>query len=273
MKKIFLAAGILVSSFTFAQNITLKKGQQIIITSTATQNTEMMGMEIKSNSTSTNKLLVEDVTNNAYKATNTLTRLKVDADIPMQAVHFDSDKKEDMDSDNGKEIGNEINKPKTVLIDKKTGEVHSQDMDEAPDTSKKNSITDMMGGMLNGSDNATVTNAFFNIASDKKVGSSWSDSSKMQGIKSVTVYTIQSIENGIATINTAGTMAGTTSLDLQGNQVNVDINSTINGKIIVNNRTGLVSSRTTAAEVKSTIEIMGQSMPVTGTATSTTTYE
>jgi hypothetical protein len=45
------------------------------------------------------------------------------------------------------------------------------------------------------------------------------------------------------------------------------------GKIVMDKVTSLVKSRTTNATINSTIQAMGQSLPVEGTAASTTTYE
>ncbi|MEO7046585.1 MAG: DUF6263 family protein [Ferruginibacter sp.] len=269
----------LLAAFTYlhssAQSVEFKKGQQILITTTASQSTDLMGMGMKNSSTSINKVIVKEVTDKNYTLENTLTKLVVNSENPMQPINFDSDKEQDRSSEVGKAIGSSLDKPEIFFVNKKSSEITSDNKNMADSIAggDKNDMMSMMGGMFGNAESATVSNTFFLIPAGKKTGDSWSDSSTIEKIKSVNKYTIESTEKNIVTIAVNGTMNGKTTMDMQGNQFDIDMSTTTTGKIILDKSTSLVKSRTTNATINSTVQAMGQSLPVDGTATSTTTYE
>jgi hypothetical protein len=258
-----------------AQSVEFKKGQQIIITTTASQSTDVMGMSMKNSSTSVNKVTVKDISDKNYTLENTLTKLVINSENPMQPINFDSDKEQDRSSEVGKAIGSSLGKPEVFFVNKKSSEITSDNKNLADSSAgaDKNDMMSMMGGMFGNAESVTVSNTFFLIPSGKKTGDSWVDSSTIEKIKSVNKYTIVSTEKNIVTINVNGTMNGKTTMDMQGNQFDIDMSTNSTGKIVMDKVTSLVKSRTTNATINSTIQAMGQSLPVEGTAASTTTYE
>ena len=279
MKKGLLIIGILLSVVSFAQkspsvtkNIALSKGQQIIITTTAIQNAEMsMGMSMKSSSTTVNKLIVLEAGDKEYKISSTLTKMLFSADMMGQQKDFDSDKKEDRDSEMGKSAL--LDEIKLAILNKSTGIAVFEKQDTLSDDKENDPLAGMMGSLIKANDAATVSGAFFIIPANKKAGDKWIDSSSTGGMKTVNNYSIESIEKNILTVVLNATVSGITSMEAQGTGFNVTMNSTSSGKIVVDLNTSLVKKRTTSGNINSTIEMMGQSLPVTGTATTTTTYE
>jgi hypothetical protein len=258
-----------------AQSVEFKKGQQIIITTTASQSTDVMGMSMKNSSTSVNKVTVKDISDKNYTLENTLTKLVINSENPMQPINFDSDKEQDRSSEVGKAIGSSLGKPEVFFVNKKSSEITSDNKNLADSSAgaDKNDMMSMMGGMFGNAESVTVSNTFFLIPSGKKTGDSWVDSSTIEKIKSVNKYTIVSTEKNIVTINVNGTLNCKTTMDMQGNQFDIDMSTNSTGKIVMDKVTSLVKSRTTNATINSTIQAMGQSLPVEGTAASTTTYE
>ena len=278
MKKGLLVIGIFFSATGFAQkkqavakNIILAKGQEITITTTATQNAEMaMGMGMKSSAATTTKLNVLEAADKNYKITATLTKMVFSADMLGQQKNFDSDKKEDREGEFAQSVS--LDKPKPAIVDKSTGNVTLEKEDTLPAVQDDNPFSGMMGSLVKSSDAVSISSAFLIIPENKKAGDKWTDSSIIEGIKTLNIYSIESIVKNIVTIALNSVITGSTSMEAQGTQFNVTMNSASTGKIIVDNNTSLVKKRTNNVDVKSTIEMMGQSVPVTGTATTTTTY-
>ncbi len=132
----------------------------------------------------------------------------------------------------------------------------------------------MMEAMGNSTDeNVGVENAFFILPDGKKPGDSWADSSTEKNMKTVKTYTFKSLDKNIATINLAGSVTGTGQMEMQGMQVNISMNSTTAGDIIVDTKTGLVSKRTDIGDINGTLDLMGQSMPVMSKTNSTYLYQ
>ena len=267
----FSATGIAQKKQAVAKNIILAKGQEITITTTATQNAEMaMGMGMKSSAATTTKLNVLEAADKNYKITATLTKMVFSADMLGQQKNFDSDKKEDREGEFAQSVS--LDKPKPAVVDKSTGNVTLEKEDTLPAVQDDNPFSGMMGSLVKSSDAVSISSAFLIIPENKKAGDKWTDSSIIEGIKTLNIYSIESIVKNIVTIALNSVITGSTSMEAQGTQFNVTMNSASTGKIIVDNNTSLVKKRTNHVDVKSTIEMMGQSVPVTGTATTTTTY-
>ena len=279
MKKGLVIIGIFLCAAGFAQkkqavakNIILAKGQEITITTTATQNAEMaMGMGMKSSAATTTKLNVLEAADKNYKITATLTKMVFSANMLGQQKNFDSDKKEDREGEFAQSVS--LDKPKPAVVDRSTGNITLEKGDTLPAGGDNNPISGMMGTLVKSSDALSISSAFFIIPANKKAGDKWTDSSTMEGIKTVNIYSIESVEKNIVDIELNSVITGSTSMEVQGTQFNVTMNSTSTGKIIVDNNTSLVKKRTNNVDVNSIIEMMGQSVPVTGTATTTTTYQ
>ena len=265
MKQYLLASCLLFSAAVNAQKNTaasLKKGQEITIITANKMNIDMM-MPMINNSTSTYKIKVLDVDAKNYTVTSTLTKLLVDGSMMGQTIAFDSDKKSDMESDNGKEFGAMVNKTDTLLIDIKTGE--GKDISPERNTEKNpgDGLQSMITGAGQNTGAATASSIFFVIPGEVKAGATWTDSSTAEGIKTVNTYKIDKLENGIATISSIGTANGSSSMEAEGQSMEVKMKTTTTGTIIIDTKTNLVKKRSNVADIDGSMEVMGQTMPFT----------
>ncbi len=275
---LFLLAG-LVSQQAFSQKnegIKLKKGHAITVVSTSLADGDFgMGMEIKNNSTATNKLIVFGETDSTWLIIDSLVRLKMNVEMMGQEQSFDSDKPEDLNSEAGKEFNSRLHTPDTIAISKADGRmVNSHNI---PETSMEESGANPMGALMKMSgaanNNQVIANAFLVISGDKKIGDSWTDSTVSKERKSASTFTMKSINEGMAKIQLIARDESTSSGESMGNQVDVTVTSKTTGDILLNMKTFLVNEKILVTEVSGTMEVMGQSLPFTSKVTSTFTYQ
>ena len=85
-------------------------------------------------------------------------------------------------------------------------------------------------------------------------------------------YTLKSIVDGVATVQLFATMQGSSSLETQGMQMDMSMSSKTEGEIMVDTKTSLVKKRSSVMDLEGTIDMMGQSVPMTSKAVVTITY-
>lgn len=280
MKKIFLVFLLAISFTTFAQSTTgkivIQKGQHFIVESSTdgVANLDMMGqsMEMKIGSKTKVTADIKDTKDNIYTITQTLTSIKSSFSGMGQEKSFDSDKKEDMSGEAGILYKDKINIPKDVVI---TNEGKAIAGTATPDTSIKKdenpmgAIMDMMGG---GQDNV-ATALFLVIPGGKKAGDTWQDSTTSEGAKMKRTFTLHSIANKEAAITVYTIMDINKTMQAQGMDMNAVMTSKINAEILVDLISNLQKENKSTMDVTGTIDIMGQSVPVTSKATSITTVK
>jgi Family of unknown function (DUF6263) len=284
-KHIFLFAGILASNIAFCQTgankpmltnkIVLNKHQKIeALTNVSMEASLSQGMDIVNKTSSVNVMEVKDSTTGFYTITNTLTKLKVDMEMMGQSNNFDSEKKEDLESEVGKNFAGRLNKPQDVIINNITG----KDTAETKKVVKKeDDESNPTGGLLSmfadNSNEATVTGAFELIPQGKNVGDSWSDSSNTKDLKVTRNFTLKSITGNEAIIQINIVMDANNTVELQGMSMEFTSNTKTTGEIITDIMTGQVKQRTTVSDITGSFQVMGQAVPVTAKASSTTTYK
>lgn len=273
---------LLFASLAFSQNqsaalqaapvskISITTGQKISVISDISADASMMGMNFSNKANSNNTLEVKNITDRSFILTNTVTHLKMDVDMMGQSTSYDSDKKEDRDSDIGKTVSETMNKPEDVTLDILTGkEIKPASPEkEAPG----NDASGMMGMFASGSGASIVTNAFLPVA-EAKVGATWTDSTVTKEQKTISIYTVKSIDGKNATISLEETATSNGEIEVQGNKMQMNTNTKTTGEIVTDISTGLVSSRNTKSEVTGNVQIMGQEVPVSVTMTATATYK
>ena len=274
MKYTLLSLMVLASFATEAQKLSLNKGQSITINIISTQDMEMTGMQIKNNSSSTSLLQINDSDKETHTGTYKLTKLKLDMEMMGQQQSFDSENPADKDSEIGKSVAGKIGKEVVVSINKNTGAVVSKEPinDTAKDTSKENPLEGIMESFAAGGDDATAGTAFFVLPNDKKNGDSWIDSTSTGKMKEVKTYTLKSVDGGVATIQLFSTMQGSNSLETQGMQMDMALSAKTEGEILVDTKTSLVKKRTSVMDLTGTIDMMGQSVPITSKAVVNISY-
>ena len=275
MKKVFLFLSLVsvlsVSAQKVSKKITLQKGQQIEQQTKTTVNMtqEMMGqsMEINMESNATNFLDVTDNSAAGFDMTNTLKKVLLNMNVSGQETKFDSDKKEDMDGQMGAAFRNKINKPRAFTVNK-DGIISS-----VKDTAKSEE-EDMIGGMLNATEETAGT-AFLAVANipatGVKVGDTWTDSTNVNNARTVNRYTLRQVNNGEGTVDIDSDLNLSREMERQGMMMQMELKGTSVGEYVFDINSGLVKSRKALTKASGSVDVMGQSIPLTIETTSTST--
>jgi hypothetical protein len=275
MKIVFLAIAMLSYTGSFAQKdskIKLTRGQKITVTTNNSMDADM-GMAMKNTSSTKNEIIVLDATADHYTVSNTITSMNLSLDMMGQQTTYDSNNAADRDSEIGKGVSQKINKPDTLQLSNLTGTVISNKKKTDAADENANPMSGMMQALGNNGDDLAVSNAFFIIPDGKKAGDSWSDSTTDKGMKIVKSYTLKSVEKDMATILLTGKTDGATETEMQGMQLLININSTLNGEMQVNTNTSLVAKKTLTTDLTGSIEVMGQSTPISSKTTISISYQ
>ena len=287
MKKYtLLFAGLLAANFVFCQTggttrpvltnkIVLNKNQKIeVLTNVSMEASLSEGMNIVNKTSSVNIMDVKDSTSDFYTITNTLTKLKVDMEMMGQANNFDSEKKEDLESEIGKNFAGRLNKPQDMTINNITGkDTAVAKKEDKKEVDENNPSGGLMSMFADNSFEATVTGAFELIPQGKNIGDSWSDSSLTKEMKVFRTFTLKSVADNEATIQLNVSIDATNTVELQGMAMEFTSNTKTTGEIITDIMTGQVKKRTTQSDINGSFQVMGQAVPVTAKASSTTTYK
>ena len=257
--------------------LTLAKGQKIQIDNNIKSviSQEMMGqvMEIIIDANMIHQVEVKDKKNNSYVVSSTLTKLSTNGTAMGQEMKFDSDKPEDMESETGKALKDQLNVSKELEVNDKAEVIAGIKKDTA--AAGGDQLMDMMNNVIGGGSDESngAAMAFDVIPKGKKAGDSWSDSSVTDEMKIYRSYTIKEVNGNDATVTLTGKQVTKKKVEQQGMEINVNMEGKLSGEGIVDMSTGLVVQRTTVMDGIGTAEVMGQSMPVTTKVTTTTTVK
>lgn len=190
-------------------------------------------------------------------------------------MSFDSDKKEDMNGDLGKNFKDFLNKPQVVVLDNSGNVIIAENKDSASEGSTDSPALMAMKQM--GGDPAEqgygAKLAFEIIPSKIKAGSSWTDSSIIGGVTKITHYTVKEINGNEVTLTLTGTIAGEVKTEMQGMEMQTKTTGDFTGEEIVDLKTGVIKQNNTSTDAKGTISVMGQEIPTSSKITSVTTVK
>ena len=278
MKKIYIPlVCFLITGAAFAQTnkIKLSNGQKIVIESTADiQASLAMGMELNSNSVLKNALEVKNSTEKGYTISNTLTKLKVNMNMMGQPTNYDSENKEGNNAEIAKIFDSKLNNPVDVVIDNTTGiALPGKKKVKKNDTEDANPTDDILAMFSDNSEEGIVSGAFEIIPQGKKTGDSWADTALTKDMKTISRYTLKSVNGNEAVILSDVISNAVNKLNLQEMEFEIKSETKTKGEIIADINTGLVSKRTTVADITGSIQMMGQDMPISAKTTTTNIYK
>lgn len=285
MKKnsLLTVATLAISALSFSQSngtINLLPGQKYLVENkiTTTSSSEMMGqtMESKADVSSNYRLEVKEIKGNNINFVNTITGMKMSVSAMGQDMNFDSDKKEDMDGDIGKNFKDIINQPKDVVMDKSGNIIIEEKKDTMSNANSSASPTEMMMKQLGGDpaeQGYGAKMAFEIIPKGSKIGSSWSDSSSTNGTAKVTHYTLKEINGDDYTISLSGNIYSEIKTEMQGMEIETKTKGNFTGEEIVDIRTGIIKQNTTNSDASGTVNVMSQEIPTSTKVTSVTTVK
>jgi hypothetical protein len=280
MKKIFVLFLSIISFAAFCQSpsgkIDVKKGQKFVIESKSdgviTQDMMGQSMEMSLGSTTTVSTEIKEVKNNNYTITQTLTNVKSTFSGMGQDKSFDSDKKEDMDGEAGALYKDKFNVPKDIVITKEGISITTSDTSKSTNKQDGNPMAGMMEMMGGGQDNAAGA-LFLVIPAGKKPGDTWQDSTNSDGVKMKRVYTLNSIVNKQASVTINGVLDINKTMQVQGMDLNTVMTSKINSTVLVDVISSIQKENKSTTDVSGTIDVMGQSVPITSKINSLTTVK
>ncbi len=282
MKKIvfLIYTLLLIRSVSFSQVtgiVSPAKGQKFVVENSIStvSTTEMAGqpMESKANISSTYQIEVKDIIADKFNLVNTVTHLKLSANAMGQDINFDSDKKEDMEGDIGKNFKDFINKPKEIDMDRSGNIIVPNKADTGKENNSSNPADMIIGGLAGDPEQQGfgAKMAFETIPKNAKAGTTWKDSSFSNGITKVTNYTLKTLNGNEAAISLSGTIDSEIKTEMQGMEIQTKTKGTFTGEETVDTKTGVVKQNTTTTDAKGTLIAMGQEIPTTSKITSQTT--
>lgn len=278
MKNLCLVVLLFASVVASAQNVTKKvslaKGQQYEQVSLVNMNIsqEMMGqvMEMKMESTTNNIVEVKEASNSSYTVANTLKRMVMNMS-GVQEVKFDSDKKEDMDSQMGESLRDKIGKTSEMVLNMNgiITEVKTKPAKDAA-AAPGGMMSNMLGQDVGEEKEGNNFSALANIpAKGVKVGESWSDSAVDNDTKVYTTYTLKEVKGNEGVVSMSGNMNVNRDMEQQGMTLQVSMQGTILGEYIFDVATGIIKSKKANTKATGMVEAMGQSIPMTVDTTMT----
>ena len=278
MKTILLVAGLFFTANSFAQtkDIKLKNGQTINVTTSVSQNMDMGGgMTMSSSSNSTHVIKVNGESGSNYNVSATLTKVVSNTSAMGQDTKYDSEDIAGSNSDIAAAFEKTLNVTENSLLDKSTGVAKSANPKEAVEAEDADNdlLKNMMSGGGSNDNSGIISNAFFTQIAGKKVGDTWTDSATVTGFKNVSNYTISAINGDIVTINLEGTLNGTQEVETQGMQIEITMNTLNKGTVEVNKNSYQVIKRIVDSEITSTMDMMGQTMDMSGNVKTVTEYK
>ncbi len=273
MKKI-LSVALLIACFNninaqYAKKISLRKGQTISCATKTNTDTEMSMGSMKNDISTVAILSVIDENEQSYILTNTMTKMKMEMEGMGQNMSFDSDNKDDRESEIGKTVSEKLNVPDTFIVDKISGSCQLKNSKTEEGGSSMSAGISMMAG---DKDNQGPSDAFLIIPSDKKIGDSWDVTITNKGLTTKKTYTLKSIDQTTATLQVSGTTTGTVEQEVQGMTMNMTMDTKVKGQLKVNIQTGVVFESNSDMDMNNSMDMMGQQMQISSKGTTAVTY-
>lgn len=276
-----LVTALLVGSTSFAQTtngkLSLKKGQKLQVENNIQSviNQEMAGqaVEITIDANLMHQLEVKDKKDKSYLVASTLKKLTTNGSAMGQNMSFDSDKKEDLESETGKAMKDQLNVTKEVELNESAQVINAVKSDKAP--SAGGQLMDMVNNVTGAAnDESNGANAAFEVMPlGKKVGDSWSDSTITDEIKTYRNYTLKEVNGNTARLILTGKQITSKKVEQQGMEINVNMEGKLSGEGLVDMTTGILQEKTMVLDGTGSAEVMGQSIPVTTKVTTKTTVK
>ncbi|GAA4344193.1 DUF6263 family protein [Flaviaesturariibacter amylovorans] len=279
MKKIFLVGALALSLAGQAQKVTVKptftKGQKLELVTKANtvMSMEMMGqsMENKIDATITRSFDVENASESGTNLEHKIKRLQMSFSSPMGAQNFDSENEADMKGEGGKSAEKALKNKYTLTLDG-NGKITNVKLDD------QNSNTEESSGMLSGAMDqlggggavpkvGTSTELTLLPAEGVAKGDTWADTAKGQKSN----YTVSDITGDEVIVKFTSEGKTERKQEAQGMEIVINSVDKTSGTIRIDRKTGIMKERVSTTDSEGTMEVMGQSVPMTTKTQVTTT--
>lgn len=268
-QRIFLVICLLTLNICQAQQINLKKGQQLIISDSSVSEMDMgMGMMMTTSNKKEIRYEVLGEAQNMYELSGSVKRIRMVVDMMGMTQSYDSENEKDRNSEIGQTIEPELKETSILYLNRSSGKITSKDSTAKMNVEQLPGISQPVGAQVK----SLISKAFIVLNDEKMKNRIWSEQDSSSDFKLVTVYTLESIQGDSATIKYESVATGNSTVEQGGMRMTMKITATTNGNIISDIKTNLLRRTTANAVITGTMEVMGQEMPLSGTAKSVVIY-
>ncbi|MDX1936797.1 MAG: DUF6263 family protein [Flavihumibacter sp.] len=246
-----------------AQKIVIAKGQKLetTISTKMTMTMEMMGqsMENLTETVGTTVTEVKEASANGFTLSQLLKKMTMNATMMGQEISFDSDKKEDMDGQMGEAVKGKIGVEEEYKISA-TGKVLVAPESKSGESNPMNDLSGVSGSIAVGQQLPYLVPV---PSKTLKPGDTWVDSSgTAETVKLVNTYTLKEIKGDELIVAVTGVMVKNGATEMNGMEMQIELNGTIKGESVYETATGWLKNGSTNMDVKGSISVMGQSVPI-----------
>ncbi len=270
--KLFTALFLLAASQSFGQKpvLALAKGQKITVSSSikATSTAEVMGqaMENTIDAAANQVADVTDVKTEGVEINLVNNKIVISVKSMGQEMAFDSDKK-DNEGPMADVFSKYVNVPVGLTLNS-AGTVTKKETKFSEESAGGPS----MGGFQ---DQLSALGCIKSgvLGRDLSAGLSWHDSTTTQKgkltVKDEGLYTVVTIENGMASLTYEGTSITSGVIEQMGQEMEFSGQSKVSTKLVIDLKTGIVLIENTTTTINAAVNAGGMEIPVTGSNTYT----
>jgi hypothetical protein len=273
LKTVLFSASLIITTTAFAQakkaalKPEFKSGQKYQVSNTvkSSSSMEMMGqqMDMKGDVTIIRQLEIKDKKEKSYAVVSNISKMVAAMEVMGQNMNYDSEKKEDADSDMGKLLKNQINNPVTLEMSEE-GKIIPGKKDDKKAADDAGRMAEMMKNLGAGADEAALTDdMFISLPKDIKEGDTWSDSIISEGQNTYRDYTVKSIQGKDAIVTISGKVLVNKKTENQGMEITIAMENKLTGELTVDTTTGVIKQRAITSEGSGNLEMMGTQVPMT----------
>jgi len=167
-------------------------------------------------------------------------------------------------------LGTNIGKEFKIEIDNNTGKVTTEKKADTTSTAKNdNPLEGIMNMTVSNENNGALAESIiFVLPTYKKAGDSWQDSSEVKNDARIyKTYTLKSVQDGMATLGLISKSNGKTTTEAQGMQIDLMMDIKSDAELLVDTKTSIIKKITRTINIDGSMEVMGQSLPITAKTT------
>jgi hypothetical protein len=273
MKKQILAAIILVATVSLNAQVlnpaNRSKAAMKLTKNTKTTsntNTEMQGQAVAMRNdqavTSTYEISAT-IPPQGATAEIRITAMKVEGEAMGQEMGYDSQNPDDGNAEMGAEVKKAMRNVIKLTLDE-NGFIIGV---------KGNEKLDVMGNNNTSLEKGNLLDVFFKIKKPVKVDDTWSDTSDTKEAKTINNYTYKSFENGLATIELVSQIKIDNKTEMMGMPMYSKQEGKVVATLLVDTKTLIIKKNTSTMVMSGTIEVRGQTSPVSVLTNTTETVE
>lgn len=273
---------LFVCSFAYGQKISGKlkftQGEtlNVVMQTETNASQEAMGqtMEFKIKNSVTEIYTVTNTTEDNSTLNHKIQHILLSFDGMGQKNTVDSDNPKDMKGQLGQPVKDAMDKTFNMIIDP-NGKVMMCIPEKFETADNDNPMMkDLMKQIMTEAQPPKKGDpSFFKILPDKEIdkGDSWMDTTANESQKEISSYKLADITDSTLIIDFASTSVTDAKGEAMGMETNTHLTGKTTGKIIVDKATGIMRQKNSTTESSGTVEVMGNSFPLTSKATTNIT--